>query len=247
MNEELSILYKVQEADTEIARRQKALDSLDTGAELESEIGTLQAELAELRTTQHAAEEENLDRELELKTVEEKKDRFQRQLYSGTVSNPRQLSDLHREVEMLGREIRKVEDRMLELMETLESQRSEIAARERRLAELTEALESVRGTYETKSKRLQGEIEELGSRRKEYASQVRAQLLKRYEQIRARAGNQGLVKVTGRDCPGCRIGLPSETVKQVKAGKVGMTCDNCGRLLIWGDEGREGGGAGEEG
>jgi len=41
------------------------------------------------------------------------------------------------------------------------------------------------------------------------------------------------VKVTGPTCPGCRITLPSETVKAAKAGRSGLTCDNCGRLLVW--------------
>ncbi|MCJ7752657.1 MAG: hypothetical protein MUQ65_16465, partial [Armatimonadetes bacterium] len=136
MNEALGILCKVQETDTEIARRQQALDALDAGTQLEEEIGGLESELAELREKQAATDQENLDSELELKSLQEKKERFQGELYSGAVSNPRQLSDLNQEVEMLGREIRKIEDRMLELMETMESQRTEIATRETRVGEL---------------------------------------------------------------------------------------------------------------
>lgn len=234
MNEELGVLCKVQETDTEIARRREALDSLDAGTQLEDEIGELESELAELGEKRAAAEQENLDSELELKTLQEKRERFQGQLYSGTVSNPRQLSDLHKEVEMLGREIGKIEDRMLDLMETLESQRSEIATRETRVGELKAQLESVRAGYEEKSRRLRSEVEELESQRQEFASRVGKQLLKRYEQIRSRMSNLGLVRVTGTTCPGCRIALPSDTVKAMKTGKPGPTCDNCGRMLVWG-------------
>jgi predicted nucleic acid-binding Zn-ribbon protein len=233
VNEELAILYQVQQLDTETARRQQALAELDTGAELEQEMAALSAELADLRLRQEAAEKENLDRELELRTLQEKRQRFSGQLYSGKVGNPRQLADLQGEVEMLGREIKKVEDCMLELMETMESKRAEIASREERLRELDGRLAAARASYEETGSRLRGELSDLQASRAEAARQVSPVVLKRYEQIRARARNVGMVKVTGGGCPGCHIALPSETLKHVKAGRSGLTCESCGRLLFW--------------
>ncbi len=234
MSEDLTILYEVQQADLEIAHRREALSSLESGAELESAIGAIGAELTALREQRRAAEKEYLDRELELKTLEEKKAKFEAQLYGGTIRNPRQLSDLQGEVGMLTREIGKLEDRMLELMETLETGRSEIGARESRLKEMQAELDQVRAKYEKTGSRLRSEIADLEAQRRERAVAVSGQLLKRYEHIRARQGNIGLVKVAGDTCPGCRIGLPSETVKALRAGRANLTCDNCGRLLFWG-------------
>ncbi len=50
-------------------------------------------------------------------------------------------------------------------------------------------------------------------------------------------GNLGLVRITGTTCAGCRIALPSETVKGLKAGRRDLTCENCARLLFWDEEG----------
>ncbi|MBN1459099.1 MAG: hypothetical protein JXA57_06155 [Armatimonadetes bacterium] len=236
MSEELKVLYKVQLADTEIARRQQALAELDTGAELEQELAAVQAQLDELGTRREAIENENLDRELEVKTLEEKRDRFQKQLYGGTVSNPRQLSDLQGEVAMLGREIGKAEDRILEIMEELEGLRSEIAERDTKITDLKTNLEQVRSRHGSTSSRLTEEIAELKTERKELASQVNPRLLKRYDQIRERSGGLGLVRVLDETCPGCHIGLPSETVKAMKAGRQVQHCDNCARILFWSGE-----------
>ncbi len=233
MSAELNNLYKVQQSDTELARLRQALDELDTGAELDSQVRQLESELADLGVRLRTSEKENLDCELELKTLEEKRTKFRAQLYGGTVRNPRQLSDLHQEVEMLEREVRKLEDRTLELMEQMESQRAEIAAGEGRLGELKGQLEAVRAKYDSVSERLRAEVGELEAKRREDAAQVGVHLLKRYEQIRTRAGNLALVKVSGGNCPGCRIALPSETVKGLQAHKTGLTCENCGRLLFW--------------
>jgi predicted nucleic acid-binding Zn-ribbon protein len=41
------------------------------------------------------------------------------------------------------------------------------------------------------------------------------------------------VKVNAGSCSGCRVALASELLKEVRTGRVGLTCDNCGRLLYW--------------
>ncbi|UCC68609.1 MAG: hypothetical protein JSV79_01340 [Armatimonadota bacterium] len=237
MSNELAILYEVQRADTELARLREALAGLDTGDELARQVEEAEEELTRLSAEHRATEKEATDRDLELKALEEKKARFESQLYGGTVQNPRQLTDLQDEVAMLSREISKIEDRILELMETLENERSATQTAEAGLRELQERLGSVRAQHETTGSRLQQEIAELEEERKARASEVGAQLLKRYERIRARQGNLGLVKLTGATCPGCRITLPSDTVKGLKAGRQDLTCENCGRLLYWEQEG----------
>ena len=233
MSGDLAILYQVQQLDSEAARLRETLAALDSGEDLEAEVAAAESELAALLGRHRSTEKESLDCELELKTLEEKKAKFQGQLYSGAIRNPRQLSDLQGEVEMLAREIGKVEDRSLELMDSLERERSEIRDREAQVGGMRERLVSVRTKYEGAGARLRAEIGELEQRRGEMAAQVPPQLLKRYEQIRARQGNLGLVKVTADTCPGCRIALPSETLKALKAGTRLSTCENCGRLLFW--------------
>jgi hypothetical protein len=123
---------------------------------------------------------------------------------------------------------------VIELMLELEQQRETLAAREAELAEAQARLQEMEGKFQQTSKRLQSEAAKLGEKRKKLAGQVNAQLLKRYESIRASKGNLGLARVTEQTCPGCRVAIPSERLKAIKAGRLGETCDNCGRLLAWG-------------
>jgi hypothetical protein len=233
VSHDLAVLYEIQKVDTEISAVKGAIAALDQGADLELQIAADEAELASLVERHRGTERESLDLDLELKTLEEKRTKFRAQLYGGTIRNPRQLQDLQGEVGMLDREIGKTEDRMLELMDSLESGRTEIGERKNRLATMREQLREVQERYARTTERLRGEGGVLDSHRKELAAQVPAQLLKRYEQIRVRQGNLGLVKVMGVHCPGCRITLPSETVKALKADRGTITCENCGRLLFW--------------
>ena len=233
MSDELAILYQVQQIDSELARFTDELSGLDTGEALQAEIEAAESEMKDLEAQHHSTERESTDCNLELSALEEKKAKFEAQLYGGAVHNPRQLADLQGETQMLSREIRKVEDRVLDLMEAMENQRAELDQGEQGLAEMKRRLAELRDSHEKASHRLRGEIAELESRRKGLASQVSPTLLKRYEQIRARQGNVGLVRVADGNCPGCRISFPSETLKRLKAGGSIQTCENCGRLLYF--------------
>ena len=233
MSEELAALCQVQEVDTEMARLAAALAGLEDGQALQAEVAAVESGLAALRDRHRASEQESLAQNLELKTLEEKKVKFETQLYGGTVRNPKQLSDLQAEVAMLAREIGKVEDRILELMEALEQERTQIGQQEAQLAGRRERLAAVRQHYRATGDRLRSDLAELENQRKERAARVPPLLLKRYEQIRARQANLAIVKVTASSCPGCRITLPSETLKALKAEQGVRTCENCGRLLFW--------------
>lgn len=231
MSEELAVLYQLQQVDTELARVKAELAKLDSGLELKAEVAAAENEYKTLLSQHHTSEVEGRALELEITTLQEKKAKFEGQLYGGTVRNPRQLSDLQEEVEMLDREVSKLEDRELELMETIEGQRGQLTRWEEELTEKKVRLAEVVAAYKGASARLSGEAAELEGKRKEVAGQVNAPLLKRYEQIRARQANLGIVRVTGETCPGCRVAIASEVLKELRTGRVGLTCDSCGRLL----------------
>jgi len=233
VSDDLAILYQVQQIDGELARSTDELSGLDAGEALQADIEAAETEMKDRQAQHHSAEQESMDCNLELSALEEKKAKFEGQLYGGAVRNPRQLADLQGETQMLSREIRKLEDRVLDLMEAMEGQRAEMGRVEQGLTEMKRRLAEVRDGHERASHRLRGEIAELESRRKGLASQVSPTLLKRYEQIRARQGNLGLVRVVDGNCPGCRISFPSETLKRLKAGGSIQTCENCGRLLYF--------------
>lgn len=233
MSDELAVLYQVQQVDTELARLRAELAKLDSGAEPQAELTAAENEYKTILNRHHQSEAESRALELEITTLQEKKTKFEAQLYGGTVRNPRQLSDLQDEVAMLSREIAKLEDRELEVMETIEAQRAQIATRAREIAGKRQHLEAVLNYYVARSSELNQQITELEPRRQGLAAQVSPSLLRRYEQTRGRQNNLGLVRVQGESCPGCRVGLASELLKELRAGRVGLTCDSCGRLLYW--------------
>lgn len=233
MKAEYRSLLELQRIDGEIGRRQQALADLDQGLQLRARIAELKAALEQETRRLRGLEKEQLASELEMKGTEAKRKDFSDRLYGGRVRNPKELGDLEREVEMLSASIGKLEDRVLGLMEAADGQRSQVRQIESDLTDQQERLKQVLEIYGRESARLQGEIAQLQAEREKLLPEISTVLLRRYDQIRARHQNLGVVAVTGELCPACRVTFSLDLRRQLKQSGHLQTCENCGRLLIW--------------
>ncbi|HEU4488534.1 MAG TPA: hypothetical protein VFS38_04545, partial [Actinomycetota bacterium] len=115
----LERLLQLQSEDSALDRGSRRLAQLPEKTNLDK----LEAELNEL-SSDHAVAERNRDEvgraqdrlESEISSLEQKLQREQERLYSGQVSNPRELAGLQAEVEMLIRRRGALEDELLEVM-----------------------------------------------------------------------------------------------------------------------------------
>lgn len=233
MREELVKLFGLQAIDLEIDQRKTALAALDNGEAARREVEELKQSLAAVERELRNVEKEYVDSDLALKTIEEKKQKAEKILYSGKVNNLKELDDLQREVSMFGREIDKFSTQVLELMDILEplkakdkNLKSEIRQTEEKLAEIVAA-------YEKDSAALKSEIAGYKAQREEYIPTVDPRLLKRYEGLRQRSGPLAVAAVTRDACEGCHVTLPRELLKSVMASQSPQACEFCGRMLVW--------------
>ena len=228
----LQQLLALQQIDSQIQRAKRQQAALDTGAEAGAQFEAAQSAARQALAAAHKAAGELKDNELKLSSIEAKRKQYQQKLYQGSITNARELGNIEREIEALGRQRSDLDGRILELMEESEklqeeADRAEAAARQ---AETHQA--DVVAAFRSRYEALSLELTELQPRRSEAAAAIAdAALLKRYETIRAKAGGIGIARVEGNDCGGCRMTLPSSIVKAVRESPDVQTCENCGRLL----------------
>ena len=55
----------------------------------------------------------------------------------------------------------------------------------------------------------------------------------RYERIRTSKEGRGVVPILKGSCGGCYRGQPPQALQEARRGDRVLTCDGCGRLLIW--------------
>ena len=232
LQDQLQALYALQQIDTRVQKAKRAQALLDNGTQATLQAQTaLDTERAKRDSFNHLSADLK-DTELKLSSIETKRKNYQQKLYQGTVTNAKELANIEKEIEALGRQRSDLDGRVLDLMEQAEQAQSDlhVAEQQARIAAThrTGVLEQFRSRHEA----LDLEISDAMRHRSEAASAVVDKaLLKRYEDTRARAAGLGLVKIEGPDCGGCHMTLPAGVIKLVKEGQQIQTCENCGRLL----------------
>lgn len=231
MSAEIKALLDLQAIDLALAKAQKSKASLDDGSSRKELVNDARQQAAQMEKLLHEATSELHDKELDLKTVETKQKGFKDKLYGGTVSNPKELDSMEKEIEMLGRQKGKLEEHILDLYDIVEGHKSSLASAQATVklleSDLAEHTEKIRQEAAT----LTARIQKLSAEREHALPAVNPVLLKRYESMRQRAGGVVVSKVESENCMACHTQIITGLMRELQADKTICTCENCGRLL----------------
>jgi predicted nucleic acid-binding Zn-ribbon protein len=189
--------------------------------------GALEARRAELQRDQKRIEDE-------VAGVEAKATEVDRTLYSGSVTSPRELQALQEELAALHRRQRQLEDRILELMEQIEPLDAELAAGVAARAELEERRAELATALAQAERAITAELDAVLAEREAIAATVPADLLARYETLRAQLQGIAVAPLTGGSCGGCHLQLSAVELDRIRRQPPDalVTCEECGRLLV---------------
>jgi predicted nucleic acid-binding Zn-ribbon protein len=231
MTEALQALLSLQQVDSGIAEATRKFKALDRGEAEEAAARTALERFEQAASAQHASSGSLIDSELELKTVETKKKEFEQKLYSGRVTAFKELESMQQEIEMLGRRQVYLDDRILALMEEVETARRDESSAKAAHEAADKALADRKAAYQAGARRLSQTAKALQAERQARVERVPEALLARYETIRSRRGGVGAAAIAEGLCGACRTVLAKNLVSDaVERGSV-VTCDNCGSIL----------------
>jgi predicted nucleic acid-binding Zn-ribbon protein len=145
----------------------------------------------------------------------------EQQLYSGRISNPRELSQLATELEHMKVRLNDEEDRELELMAALEQAEQEVAGA---LAEASTAREQLAG--------LESQLREVESAIAAQRAATPAADLALFDRVAKFRPPPPVVEVNNGACGGCRIPLSMNQARQLRLSPEPMVCQTCGRILF---------------
>jgi predicted nucleic acid-binding Zn-ribbon protein len=195
-------------------------------SELKDEIVVTETELGDL-----SREENRAERDVE--QVRSRIDRDRARLDAGQVSAARELATLQSEIESLRRRQGDLEEIVLELMERREglvSRRDELAAERDSLG--TETAE-VAARRDAAFKEIDEQAGKAAEQRGTVVTDVPADLLKLYEQIRDTRGVGAAALRAGR-CQGCHLNLNTVDLNQIRGSAPDevLRCEECRRILV---------------
>lgn len=229
--DELAKLHDLQKIDTHIYQREQALKALDNGETLKQQAINLMRRYDIAAAALRKQETDQRDAELALKSLETKKATVHEKLYSGRVTNPKELGDLEKDEVMIAGQVGHQEEVLLELMDRAEAAKTQESALAAELNAAKRKFNETRTHLQTETARLQKEIADLRPQRERLAALVEKPLLRRYDEIRKSREGIGMAVTNSDICPICHVKLTPQTLLNLREGEEVTLCDNCGRIL----------------
>lgn len=225
-----SVLYDLQQIDTEIRARKQRLGEV---LRLQKEPATLiaarqHAEEIETDLRERRARRENLA--LEIAGLADKAKRSEERLYSGVVKNPKELADLQQEVEALGRRRASLEDDALLMMMEIDERKAVKAVADAETNRLASEFDSASVGYRKEQGALALQLNQLLDKRQRQVALVQPALLKTYDNLARQKNGIAVAGLRNNKCQGCQLTLSASTIRAASEGKL-VYCDSCGRIL----------------
>ncbi len=233
MNPDIHLVLQLQSLDNQIASFEKEIATLprhiaEIEKTLDSHIRRLDADRAALTANQR----DRNKLEGDIQVHEQKISKLRDQTLQA--KNNEQYKAFQNEISFIQAEIRKAEDRILELM--TESEPLEVNVKKAEAALKTEKAEvdSEKNAARERTAADQREVEQLHKEREEAVKQTPPALLKLYEKVRRKwHGRNPLAEVQDSRCMGCQISLRPQHFQDIRRGDTVLTCEACGRILYY--------------
>ena len=224
------VLYDLQQIDTEIRTKKQRLGEV---LRLQKEppplvaarerVATIDADLQKWQARHRALT-------TDIAALADKTKREEDRLYSGVVKNTKELNDLQREVEALGRRRAALEDEALLVEMEADERKAGKGAADEEVARLVSEFTAASATYRQEQQVLATHLNQLIEKRGRHVTLAQPALLKTYDDLIRQKNGLAVVGLQVNKCLGCRLTLSASVIRAVDEGKL-VFCENCGRIL----------------
>ena len=231
MHSQMGLLRELQSLDLYIDRLHQEVAELDRGERLRAKIERSRQRLEDVKARYQEIHAEAIDQELRLQAFDERLRRAEADLYSGRITNPRELQLLQREIEQAKQSREEMEVEMLRIWERMETMKNDIDEAERDLEYAERVYQAQMEEFHQRKAALEAEIEFHLKERAKLTEQIDPNVLARYEQLRQRLGGTAVAVVEQKACSVCHTLLTPYILKRLQNEDALITCESCGRLL----------------
>jgi len=232
MHSDLKLVIRLQDIDHRLADLAKEIASLPVHiAVIEKKLVSHERKLEADRAALAANQKERKKCEGDIQVQEQKISKLKDQMVGAKTND--QYRAFQHEIEFCQKEIRKAEDRILELMGESEPLDKNVKAAEAALkaekaqvgAEKAQARE--RTAVDQKA---QGELQ---TERGSIASSITPATYKNYERVRKGRKGIAIAEVVDGRCTACYIVLRPQHLQDLKRGESILSCESCQRMLYY--------------
>jgi uncharacterized protein len=229
--------------DINRAIRLQILD--DRAAELTKEIAALPKHISEIekkleghqRRLEHdraatvANQKDRKRLEGEIQAADQKISKLKTQMMEA--KNNEQYRAFQHEIDFCQQEIRRHEDKILDLMGEFDPLEKAVKAAEASLATEKKQVEDEKSAARERTAADRKEIDLLTGERKKILSEMDPKIASEYERIRKGRAGVAIAEVLKGRCSKCNMLLRPQFLQELKRGDSVMVCESCRRMLYW--------------
>ena len=232
MHPDAHLVSQLQSLDRRMAALEKEIATLprhiaQIEKTLESHIRRLDADRAALAANQRDRKKLDGDNQLHNQKISKLREQM-----AGAKTNEHYKA-FQNEIDFIEKEIRKADDRILELMTESEALDGNVKKADGALAEEKKSVEAEKKQARERTAVDQAQLDVLRAERATAVAGLPRATASTYERVKKKWNGAAVAEVEAGRCTACQLMLRPQYFQEVRKGDQLMTCENCGRFLYY--------------
>ncbi|MFB3825967.1 MAG: zinc ribbon domain-containing protein [Bryobacteraceae bacterium] len=229
---DLKLAVRLQEVDNRIAELTREVSALPKHiSEIEKRLTAHQRKLEADRAALAANQKDRKRLEGEIQVSEQKISKLRTQMLDAKTNE--QYRAFQHEIEFCEKDIKRAEDRILELMGESEPLERNVKAAEEALKAEKAEVEGEKDEARRRTAADKKSLDDLNGERKQIVARLNPDVYRRYERVRKNRRGIGVAEATEGRCAVCNMTLRLQFLQDLKRGDQIMCCESCGRILFY--------------
>ena len=227
---DLELLIQLQGLDLRAAELQREIATLPKQvAGIEQQLESHQKQLDRDRALVAANVKERKQHDLDIQTHQQKISKLRDQMMSAKTNE--QYRAFQHEIEFCEKEVRKREDRLVELMVSLEEQETSVKAGESALQREKQVVDKQKSEAQARTAEDQKALAAILAERKEVLPKLSPASATLFARLNKRHGAHVVSDATQGRCRACQMELRPQLFQDLRRGEKLFVCETCGRVL----------------
>jgi uncharacterized protein len=230
MLSDLQFVVRLQDLDNRVAELTREISALPKHiSEIEKKLESHQRKLEADRAALSANQKERKKAEGDIQLQEQKISKLKGQMLEAKTNEV--YKAFQNEIEFCEKEIRKHEDRILELMTESEPLEKNVKTAEVALGEEKKQVEAEKQVARERTAVDQKALDELNAERKGIIAGITPAVYRNYERIRKIRKGVGVAEAVDGRCAMCHMAMRLQFFQDLRKGDQVMVCESCGRIM----------------
>ena len=230
LQEQLPLLYELQQTDTEILAVRRKLKSVPIKIKrLEESFQIYQQKLEEKQKQLTDAEKEQRSKAGALEMQQEQRRKSQARLRE--VKTNKEYQAVDQEISFLMGKEAEIEDEILEIMLLIDQLKEELNQQQKAFDIEQAKNDEQKSHYEKETNALKTQIAGYQEKRLNFHPKIHRDLINRYQEWFKRQGTGLISLVVDNVCSSCHLRIPPQTLQQARKNEQIIRCGSCQRIL----------------